>query len=97
MYENDGQRQDAQYVGLTNDLLRRMYEHKHKLVPGFSEKYNTTWLAYYEQTPNIASAIAREKQIKTWRRSKKVGLIEKSNLLWKDLSLEWCDDCEETL
>ncbi len=85
------------YVGLTNDLVRRVYEHKHKLVRGFTAKYNITWLAYYEQTPDIASAIAREKQIKGWRRSKKVALIETFNPRWKDLSLEWYDDSEETL
>ena len=80
------------YVGVTNDLERRMYEHKHKLVPGFTSKYNVTWLAYYEQTSDVHSALAREKQIKSWRRSKKVALIESSNPRWKDLSLEWCSD-----
>ena len=67
------------YVGVTNNLERRMYEHKNKLVAGFTEKYNVTWLAYYEETPSIESAIAREKQIKSWRRSKKVALIESAN------------------
>ncbi len=80
------------YVGVTNDLMRRVYEHKRKLVPGFTTKYNLTWLAYYEQTSDISSAIAREKQIKSWRRSKKVELIESMNLRWKDLSLEWFED-----
>ena len=77
------------YVGVTNDLERRMYEHKNKLLPGFTSKYNVTWLAYYEQTSDVESAIAREKQIKGWRRSKKVELIESANPRWKDLSLEW--------
>lgn len=77
------------YVGVTNNLERRMYEHKNKLVPGFASKYNVTWLAYYEETPSIESAIAREKQIKAWRRSKKVALIGSANPQWKDLSLEW--------
>ena len=63
---------------------------------GFTEKYNITWLVYYEHTSDIASAIAREKEIKGWLRSKKVGLIESFNPQWKDLSLEWYDDCEET-
>ena len=67
------------YVGVTNNLERRMYEHKKKLVAGFTEKYNVTWLAYYEETPSIEAAIAREKQIKSWRRSKKVALIESAN------------------
>ncbi len=55
------------YVGITNNLERRMYEHKNKLVSGFTKKYNVTWLAYYEETSNVESAIAREKQIKGWR------------------------------
>ena len=67
------------YVGVTNNLERRMYEHKNKLVPGFANKYNVTWLAHYEEIPSIESAIAREKQIKNWRRSKKVALIESAN------------------
>ena len=77
------------YVGVTNDLERRMHEHKNKLVPGFTSKYNVSWLAYYEQTSDVESAIAREKEIKGWRRSKKVSLIESSNPRWKDLSLDW--------
>jgi putative endonuclease len=80
------------YVGVTNNLVRRVYEHKEKLVPGFATRYNVTWLAYYEQTSDIASAIAREKQIKGWRRSKKVELIESMNPRWKDLALEWYED-----
>ncbi len=77
------------YVGVTNDLERRVYEHKNKLVPGFTSKYNVTQLANFEQTSDVESAIAREKQIKGWRRAKKVALIESSNPQWKDLSLEW--------
>ena len=83
------------YVGVTNDLVRRVYEHKHKLVPGFTKKYNVTWLAYYESTSDIRTAIAREKQIKAFRRSKKVELIEALNPRWKDLSLGWYDVSEE--
>ena len=67
------------YVGVTNDLERRVYEHKNKLVPGFTSKYNVTQLAHFEQTSDVESAIAREKQIKGWRRAKKVALIESSN------------------
>ena len=77
------------YVGVTSDLGRRVYEHKSKLVSGFTSKYNVTWLAYYEQTLDVGTAIAGEKQIKGWRRSKKVALIESSNPRWKDLSLKW--------
>ncbi len=75
---------------MTNDLERRVYEHKNKLFPGFTSKYNITRLAHFEQTSDVESAIAREKQIKGWRRDKKVALIEASNPQWKDLSLEWC-------
>ena len=77
------------YVGVTNDLERRMYEHRNKLVAGFTRKYNVSWLAYYEQTSDVESAIEREKEIKGWRRSKKVALIESFNPRWRDLSLEW--------
>ena len=77
------------YVGMTNDLERRLYEHKNKLVPGFASKYNITQLAYFEQTSDVAFVVTREKQIKGWRRSKKVALIETDNPEWKDLSLGW--------
>ena len=62
------------YTGVTNDLLRRVYEHKQKLLPGFTKKYNTTVLAYYDDTEDVRQAIAREKQIKGWLRSKKIAL-----------------------
>ena len=77
------------YVGVTNDLERRMHQHRSKLVPGFTNKYNISWLVYYEQTSNVEAALAREKQMKAWRRSKKVALIETMNPRWRDLSLEW--------
>ena len=83
------------YVGVTNDLVRRVYQHKRKLVPGFTAKYNITWLAYYEQTTDVRSAIQREKEIKGWGRRKKVVLIEGFNPQWRDLSLEWYDGCGE--
>ena len=79
------------YVGVTNNLVRRLYEHKHKLVKGFTEKYNLTYLAYYDETTNVISAIEREKQIKGWRRSKKIELIESVNPKWKDLAVDWYD------
>ncbi len=79
------------YVGVTNDIVRRVFEHKHKLVEGFTKKYNLTYLAYYDETTDIMSAIEREKQIKAWRRSKKVELIESVNPKWKDLALDWYD------
>ena len=77
------------YIGMTNNLIRRVYQHKHKLVDGFTKKYNINMLAYYEVTNDVESAIAREKQLKGWLRSKKVALIESVNPFWKDLSLEW--------
>jgi putative endonuclease len=77
------------YTGITNNLERRVYEHKHKLVPGFTAKYNITKLAYYEETTDVLAAIAREKEIKGWLRSKKIKLIELSNPDWRDLATDW--------
>jgi len=73
------------YIGVTNDLLRRVYEHKHHLVSGFTAKYNVTRLIYFEQTNDAQSAIRREKQLKGWRREKKENLINQFNPEWKDL------------
>ncbi|MFQ5799118.1 MAG: GIY-YIG nuclease family protein [Bacteroidota bacterium] len=77
------------YTGVTNNLLRRVDEHKRKLVPGFTRKYNIIRLVYYEATTDIGVAIAREKQIKGWLRAKKIALIESLNPKWEDLSVEW--------
>ncbi len=77
------------YVGVTNDLERRVYEHKKKLLPGFTSKYNISRLVHYEETENVLSAIAREKQIKGWTRAKKVALVESTNPTWEDLAEEW--------
>jgi putative endonuclease len=77
------------YTGVTGDLMRRVYEHKRKLVQGFTSKYNIQYLVYYESTPSVHAALAREKQIKGWLRSKKIALIESVNPEWKDLSEEW--------
>ncbi|PAX54853.1 GIY-YIG nuclease family protein [Brunnivagina elsteri] len=79
------------YTGITNDLNRRVYEHKQKLVPGFTQKYNITKLVYFEETSDVNDAIAREKQIKGWLREKKIVLIESMNSEWKDLSAGWYD------
>jgi len=73
------------YVGITNDLIRRTYEHKNNLVEGFTSKYNVHKLVYYDLTGDVMSAITREKQIKGWTRDKKIKLIESMNLEWKDL------------
>ncbi|RJP59456.1 MAG: GIY-YIG nuclease family protein [Ignavibacteriales bacterium] len=77
------------YTGVTNDLNRRVYEHKQKLIKGFTSKYNITKLVYYEEYNDINDAIRREKQIKGWSRKKKIELIESINPEWKDLSEEW--------
>jgi len=77
------------YTGVTNNLERRLYEHKNKLVKGFTEKYNVNKLVYYDSTTDVKAAIAREKQIKGWTRHKKNGLIESINPQWNDLSENW--------
>ena len=77
------------YTGVTNNLKRRVYEHKRKLIPGFTSKYNITQLVYFETTEDIRVAISREKQIKGWLRIKKIGLIESMNPKWNDLSVGW--------
>ena len=73
------------YIGVTNDLKRRLYEHKNNLVDGFTEKYGVHRLVWYDYTDNIESAIQREKQLKKWNRKWKIELIEKTNPQWKDL------------
>lgn len=80
------------YIGVTNDLERRVYEHKNHLVKGFTEKYNVNILVYFEQTNDIQEAIMREKNLKKWNRRWKIELIEKSNFKWKDLSEDWIPD-----
>jgi len=77
------------YTVVTNNLNRRVYEHKNKLIQGFTAKYNITKLVYFEICTDINQAIAREKQIKGWLRKKKVYLIESVNPEWNDLSQEW--------
>ncbi|MCB4791787.1 MAG: GIY-YIG nuclease family protein [Elusimicrobia bacterium] len=74
------------YIGMTNNLERRIYEHKSKLVPGFTLKYNINKLVYSEHTTDVNAAIIREKEIKKWRREKKNNLVCSANPSWKDLS-----------
>lgn len=76
------------YIGVTNDLERRVYEHKNHVVPGFTSRYNIDKLVYYEYTTDVTAAIEREKQWKKWSRQKKNKLIERLNPEWLDLSLE---------
>jgi len=77
------------YTGITNNIDRRVYEHKEKLTPGFTSKYNLTKLVFFEETFDVDAAIAREKQIKGWLRKKKIELIEVQNPDWRDMSESW--------
>ena len=77
------------YIGVTSNLQRRIWEHKNKVVEGFTKKYNVDKLIYYELTDSIESAINREKQLKRWHRNWKINLIKKMNPEFKDLSLDW--------
>ena len=79
------------YIGITNDLVRRMSEHKNELIDGFSKKYKLNHLVYFERTNDVLSAIEREKHLKKWNRKWKNELIEKANPTWRDLS----DEAEE--
>jgi len=79
------QRNGTLYIGVTNDIRRRVYEHKNNLIKGFTEKYKVHYLVYVEETNDINTAITREKQLKKWNRSWKLGLIESMNPEWKDL------------
>ena len=74
------------YIGVTNNLIRRVQEHKDSQIEGFTKRYNIKYLVYYEVTDNVLSAIEREKQLKRWRRDKKIMLIESINPKWEDLS-----------
>lgn len=80
------------YVGVTSDLIRRVYEHRHGLVEGFTKKYGVTRLVYYEVFDDPREAITREKRVKKWRREWKVNLIEESNTQWRDLYGEIAGD-----
>jgi putative endonuclease len=77
------------YIGVTNDLVRRVYEHKNKLIDGFTKKYNLTMLVYFEVVNSIEDAIGREKQLKNWHRQWKINLVESTNKEWRDLSVDF--------
>jgi putative endonuclease len=77
------------YCGVTNDLIRRVYQHKSGAIAGFSRKYRVKQLVYFEQTPNSRAAVAREREIKGWVREKKCRLIESANSGWLDLASSW--------
>ena len=76
------------YIGVTNDLVRRVYEHKMKINEGFTSKYNLNKLVYFEITDNVNDALNREKQLKNWKRAWKLDLIQKTNPTYSDLSAE---------
>ncbi|MFK8068509.1 MAG: GIY-YIG nuclease family protein [Gammaproteobacteria bacterium] len=80
------------YTGVTNNLERRVYEHKTKQLEGFTKKYNCTKLVYFEVCGNMIDAITREKQIKGWKRIKKNNLVESLNPQWNDLAGDWFED-----
>ena len=77
------------YTGITNDLVRRVDEHKRSLTPGFTSRYHITRLVYFEEFGDVRDAIAREKQLKGWVRSRKLRLIEQKNPTWEDLANTW--------
>jgi putative endonuclease len=80
------------YIGITRDLMRRVYEHQTHAIAGFTLRYKIRSLVYYEMTTDVREAIKREKQLKGWLRVKKIALIESINPAWKDLSEEWQSD-----
>ena len=79
------QKNGTLYIGMTNDLIRRVYEHKHDLIEGFTKKHQTHTLVYFETTPDVRGAITREKQLKKWKRQWKLKLIHENNPEWADL------------
>jgi putative endonuclease len=85
------------YVGVTNDLVRRVIQHRAKLVPGFTAKYRIDRLVYFEETNSIEEAITREKQIKGWLRVKKIALIESMNPCWTDFGDGWHPEADPSL
>ena len=81
------ERHGTLYVGVTNNLIRRVYEHREKITPGFTSKYNVNRLVWFDQTDSIEAAIQHEKRLKHWQRAWKIEMIEKANPQWEDLYL----------
>jgi len=77
------------YIGMTNDLARRLHEHRDHVAPGFTQKYRVDTLVYYEETHDLLAALEREKQIKKWRREKKDALVASMNPQWRDLGADF--------
>jgi putative endonuclease len=80
------------YTCVTNDIMNRVFTHKQRIKPGFTKRYDVTRLVYYEESDDIWYAIAREKEIKDWKRVKKIALIESQNPRWVDLAADWFSD-----
>jgi len=89
VYIISNQKNGTLYVGMTNDLERRAFEHKNKLIEGFTKKYGLNQLVYFEVYRYVNDAILREKRIKKWKRQWKIDLIEEENPEWNDLALDW--------
>ena len=89
VYILSNQNNNVLYIGITSELEQRVYQHKNKLIKGFTEKYNVNKLIYFEESIDPESAILREKQLKGWTRKKKEMLINKMNPEWRDLSLDF--------
>jgi putative endonuclease len=87
----NGPRRHALYTGITGNIIRRVFEHKRKLIPGFTSRYNLTHLVYFELFVYPDAAIAREKELKGWLRRRKIELIESLNPHWHDLAAHWYD------
>ncbi|MEO7149441.1 MAG: GIY-YIG nuclease family protein [Rhodanobacteraceae bacterium] len=94
MLAND--RNDTLYIGVTSDLIQRIWQHRYDLAEGFSKRYHTHNLVYFEQHLSMEAAILREKQIKKWNRARKLELIEKHNLYWRDLYVQLLEDAKDT-
>ena len=91
LYIFTNQKNGTLYIGVTNDLERRMFEHKRKLIEGFTKKYGLDKLVYFETYQFVNDAIKREKNMKKWKRQWKINLIEEDNPKWDDLSKDWFD------
>ena len=85
VYIMASQRHGTLYIGVTNNLIRRVYEHREKITPGFTAKYNVNRLVWFDQTDSIEAAIQHEKRLKHWQRAWKIEMIEKANPEWEDL------------
>ena len=89
VYILSNKRNGTLYIGMTNDLERRMFEHKNKLNDGFAKKYNLTILVYFEVYPHVKDTILREKRLKKWKMQWKINLIQEENSGWNDLAANW--------